>query len=112
MPSWVDQDEIYRIYAKRPTGMIVDHEILRQQLQHHTVFRQLDVQGAIHRAVDIPLFDLTRPPEIHPAAAVGSARREAALAARHTYNDGAFSKACTLAGSAEPSCRVRCTLIG
>ena len=64
-------------------GLIVDHEILRQQLQHHAVFLQLDVHGAVHGAIDVALFDFAGTPEIHAAAAVGAARGEPAHAGDH-----------------------------
>ena len=59
-------------------GMIVHHEILREQLQHHAVFLQLHARGAVHHAVHVALLDLAHVPEFDDAAAVGAAHRGAA----------------------------------
>ena len=42
--------------------MIVHHEILREQLQHHAVFLQLHARGAVHHAVDVALLDFAHVP--------------------------------------------------
>ena len=59
-------------------GMIVHHEILRQELQDHAVFLQLHAHGALHGAIDVLLGDLARTAHIPAAAVVGAAHGEAA----------------------------------
>ena len=51
-------------------GMIVHHEILLAELQHHAIFRQLDAQRAVHHAVHVALRDLARTAEVEVAAAL------------------------------------------
>ena len=64
-------------------GMIVHHEILREELQHHAVFHQLHAGGALDDAPDVGLLDLLHVAEFQHAAAVGAAHGGAAHA--HHY---------------------------
>ena len=67
-------------------GVIVHHEILREQLQHHAVFLQLHVGGAVHHAVHVALFDLPHMAQLHHAAPVRAAHRGAAHAGHHRFH--------------------------
>ena len=67
-------------------GMIVHHEILREELQHHAVFLQLHAGGAVHHAVTSRLLDLPHVAQFHHAAAIGAAHGGAAHAHHHGFD--------------------------
>ena len=48
-------------------GVIVNHEVLREKLEDHTIFLHLDAHGAVHGAVDVALFDFAGAAELHAA---------------------------------------------
>ena len=62
-------------------GMIVDHEVLRKELQDHAVFLKLNFGSALESRVDVGLRDLARTAEFEFAARVRAA-------------DGSSTKAC------------------
>ena len=66
--------------------MVVHHEILREELQHHAVFLQLHAGGALHHAVHVALLDLAHVAQLHHAAAVGAAHGGAAHAHHHRFH--------------------------
>ena len=67
-------------------GVIVHHEILREELQHHAVFHQLHARGAVDHAVHVALLDLPHVAEFEDAAAVGAAHRGAAHADHRRFH--------------------------
>src|SRR5579863_5571452 len=66
----------YHLPRVMEARMIVDHEILGEQLEHHAIILQLDVHGAVDGAIDVPLLDFAGTAKIHAAAAVSPARGE------------------------------------
>src|ERR1022692_32546 len=69
-------------------GVIVHHEILREQLQEHAVFLQLHAGSAVHHAVDIGLIDFAHVDQLQNAAAVGAANGGPAEAHDHGFDGG------------------------
>src|SRR5215472_10316431 len=59
-------------------GMVVDHEILREDLQHHAVFHELHAGRPVDHAIDVALLNLARETQFQHAAAIGAAQRRTA----------------------------------
>jgi hypothetical protein len=55
-------------------GVIVDHKILREDVQDHAI-HELYARGARRRAVHIALFDFAHEADIEHAASIGAAER-------------------------------------
>ena len=70
--------------GSRWPGMVVHHEVLREQLEHHAVVHQLHEGGAVDGAVHVALFDLAGRPSSMTPRRVGAAHRGAA----HAHHGG------------------------
>ncbi len=54
-------------------GVVVHHEILREELQDHTVFHQLHPGGPLDHAPHVGLLNLLYVPKLEHTAAIGPA---------------------------------------
>src|SRR5215469_6805478 len=67
-------------------GLVLHDEVLREQLQHDTVFAQLHFPRPVERAIYVALLDFTGAPQVNTAAAVGAANHRAAETHRSRFN--------------------------
>ena len=107
-----DQPRSHHVARILAVFLIVHHESLRQNVQHHAVFEQLHAHGAVHGAVDVALFDFARARQIDLSLVAGAAHRKSADAGdgglhvnlRHGFGLLRRRRECSSRPPADPQC--------